>query len=846
MNPISPNNSPDYAALMQMASAAQIDEQVRSFLCEIAAPSNLSALLLVCTNVRDALAGARSAWGTSPEISALDSWDEPLDWLLSASIGNALRAQSSRALATFTDDRHPLWGWGLQKYPVYAALCNSANVNAAEYRLLQAHLMLANARLMRRHAPVAIFEAYEGEDEILSAYARSNSAAFAVRLISLKPAHLPTLATSKPPQEFAQHCRSLGLGSIGRITVDVTWGRNTTSHIFDAIDLAVFLEKALGKREQWTSESSSHYGPGDRLWVSGGVSDFSFLVLRSDYDIHDDSPQGKVHASRKRFSVTKELADTLLAADDDPLEDEDGEEIDGTNLGNLGKGEEPGDYQEVSTSWANHVEMANQQFPWTFGNLVPEELHELLVLNRNELLSKVAKGELTRDERLELEVLGLIHVIFWTGSTLEKAAKLRVVETFSKYQNDELLLKLGTETECAWWRIKAPLPDYKQEQADPEQGVDRDRSSYLELPDIGDCSELISALQHLRRLDIAHAKPGATLDPTRVFTPRAHRGAVNWMIAKRGCDSRVTPDRLAKCMVQRMLQVSKGDYSATAIATGNDLNLATVRLFYACRSARRLQRQYLKAALTLFKGLHGTLPSERKQRPKLHLARPDLYIGNRRCPTLESLRNAIDHLISEIRACEERNRKNDVVDHHNWFTLYTIWFFSYTTGIRGIKTPYLPISKVDRESGIATITDKDSGFGYRTKLAWLSPDLIEQMDFYRDFVSRSLRIPQQDWPCFLIDQKMRPIQVQPATLAPEMHKFLSFPVNIHRRVVSSELLDRGCPSEVVSAWMGHWHRGEEPWAGCSSFSFAEYRRCLEKYLVPLLSDDIGFRVVRSY
>lgn len=846
-----------------MASAAELGDEVRAFLCEIDAPANLTALLLVCDHVREALQEARSAWGPSSGISALDSWDRPLTWLLSQSVASNLAVLCSSASANFTNGRHPLLGWGLQRYPVYSALCNSSNngVKSTEYRLLQAHLMFANALLMRRHAPVAIYEAYEGGEEILIKCAQSYSAAFAVRLIGLKPEHLDTLDSTILPQDFAEHCRDLDSGE--QIYVEVTWGPKSSAHQFHAGDLAIFLEKALEEREQATINASSHYGPGNRLWVSGGISEFDFLVLQSGEEIFDRFPQGKAHTSRKRFSVNRQSAEELLALDDDPLEDEDGEEADDTDRGDLKQDEEPGDYQEVSTSWTNHVEMANQQFSWTFGSLVPEELKDLLVIKPSELLSAAKIRKLTQLERLDLEVLAFIQVMFWTGSSVERTRNLKVVYTFSKDQNDELLLKPATNSDCARWRIQAPLPDYKQEQTKPVHGVDRDRTTYLELPDVAGGSELVFALRALQESEAASEQSPRTPDPTRVFRAgsRQYRAAVNRRCRDNERSPRLNAERISKCMVQRVLQESKGDYSATAIVTGNDLNLATVRLFYACRSVRKLQRRYLKSALSLSRNLGRILP-DRKGRPKIFLEKPNNYIGNRICPTLESLKEAVISLIDDIRACEERSRKNHAVDHHNLFTLYTIWFFSYTTGIRGIRTPYLPLAEIDRKSCIATITDKDTGLGYRTKLTWISPDLIKQMDSYQDFLSRSLRFPKEDsesivsrsvrikkrnpWPCFFVDDQMNPLAVRPKTLEPIMRKYLSFPVNIHRRVVSSELLDRGCPPEVVSAWMGHWHRGEEPWAKFSTFAFSEYRHCLEQYLVPFLSKELGFGVVNTY
>ena len=89
------------------------------------------------------------------------------------------------------------------------------------------------------------------------------------------------------------------------------------------------------------------------------------------------------------------------------------------------------------------------------------------------------------------------------------------------------------------------------------------------------------------------------------------------------------------------------------------------------------------------------------------------------------------------------------------------------------------------------------------------------------------------------------VEVRPSTLAPIMREFLPFPVNIHRRFVSSELLDAGCPPEIVSAWMGHWHRGEEPWGKFSSFSFHDFTNGLKLFLDPLL-DELGFRAIQGH
>lgn len=132
-----------------------------------------------------------------------------------------------------------------------------------------------------------------------------SSCAAQCRLISLQTADPTTLEVSSQPKEFAGRCRELGDGDEGQITVDMTWVLRTTSHTFNVVDLEVFQGKALWGKEQWTNESSSHYGPGNRLLVSGGISDFDFFVLRSRDEISGHAPQGKKHTSRKRFSINR-------------------------------------------------------------------------------------------------------------------------------------------------------------------------------------------------------------------------------------------------------------------------------------------------------------------------------------------------------------------------------------------------------------------------------------------------------------------------------------------------------------------------------------------------------------
>jgi len=325
----------------------------------------------------------------------------------------------------------------------------------------------------------------------------------------------------------------------------------------------------------------------------------------------------------------------------------------------------------------------------------------------------------------------------------------------------------------------------------------------------------------------------------------------------------MTEGRLSRFLFTRVLATSGGDLSATAIITGNDVPLARVKLFYACRSITRMRELYTTSVIGVRNQLwasRGITPPEQA----LSILKPSeeacsifkedtAYIGNRLCPTLKTVQEAVQNLQFEIRRSARPKTDAEYQRHHNLVTLYTLLMFSYTTGVRGIATPYIDLSEIGPlllHTAPAllrtTLTDKDSGVGYKTRLVRITPMLFEQMNFYNDLVSRSPQIHHSSGlPCFFLDGALRPVEVRPRTIVPIMREFLPFPVNIHRRFVSSALLDAGCPPEVVSAWMGHWHRGEEPWGKYSSFSFGDFARVLGIFLDPLLK-DLKFVPIRAY
>ena len=192
----------------------------------------------------------------------------------------------------------------------------------------------------------------------------------------------------------------------------------------------------------------------------------------------------------------------------------------------------------------------------------------------------------------------------------------------------------------------------------------------------------------------------------------------------------------------------------------------------------------------------------------------------------------------------------EFVARHNLYTFYTVVLtFGICILARGVRTPYLHSSQVDWDpergegTGLAVITDKDSGSGYKSRLVWLPPLVLKQMRFYelylREMAERTgLDPPNCKKPCYFLSPDLKVLEVRPRTIETILRDDLPFPANWGRHLGCTVLRERGLDPEFIDAMMGHWWRGEESWGMFSSFSFATYRDQLKHILPNFLEEEL--------
>jgi hypothetical protein len=222
-----------------------------------------------------------------------------------------------------------------------------------------------------------------------------------------------------------------------------------------------------------------------------------------------------------------------------------------------------------------------------------------------------------------------------------------------------------------------------------------------------------------------------------------------------------------------------------------------------------------------------------------------LYTGSRACPNLNAVRTAIQTTRQSAREFVQLDLTADLPDNFvemfNRAVLYLVWHQFFAIATRGIRLPYIPLSDVCEISGVATLTDKDSGAGYKTRLVWMPPALLHHMRHTEPLIGSVRQHLQLDWdqelsPIFFLDEERRATEIRPKLIEDLSRDFFPFPSNTPRRVMRRLLRNSGLSSERIEVYLGHWLERREPWGKWSSFDYGDYFDSLRLHIPEILAD----------
>jgi len=478
----------------------------------------------------------------------------------------------------------------------------------------------------------------------------------------------------------------------------------------------------------------------------------------------------------------------------------------------------------------NQVIRDNKNFAFTYERLMPFELARIEVRCRRHLVRLLQLDTLYPHQQEKVCDLALLIGTLWLGKN--RARYITIIDDVDDRREVDYALVRPTENTPPMFRMHVEFPKYKwTQQSEPG---DRRRYPYVLLPDYFDLAKLL-----LQIYDVQLRHNPQDHENCRIF-PNGREQYVRLKKRLKDLDpsGRTTLTKISSAFSGYVMSLTGNDVVAAKMITGVDSRVSRVAMFYACRSQANINRLFHRCASWLAReiwkesGIQKEFPIE-----YLDPEWDSRYIGIRLCPTKDRVREAVSTLLVQMRRPEIGPQ-----EYHNLLTLYTVLFFGYATLIRGIVDPLVLPDDISSLTHMALVRDKTSDSGDKAKYVFIPLLLKDHLEYYSRHLRRPDLLKDSKRKLFFYKEEGGFDDVRPSTIAARLGKFLSFPAAVHRRFSFNELIEAGCPPEVVRICMGHSTIGDEPWSASSTFSFSRYRRTLDNYITPLV-ESLGFIAV---
>lgn len=328
--------------------------------------------------------------------------------------------------------------------------------------------------------------------------------------------------------------------------------------------------------------------------------------------------------------------------------------------------------------------------------------------------------------------------------------------------------------------------------------------------------------------------------------------------------TRLTAGRISSFIFETLADAPGSELTMAMCITGQHHQLGNTALHYTALPVNHLQEAYKKLADELLLS-----PTERRERTQTKAtAKITFCVGSRICPTRNTVQSLIAKLKSgicsqwaEIRTSPWRDPRK-LATFHNRLSFYTYTMVAFATGFRAVRNPLTRIGQIDKTTGFAVISDKDYEDQYNSRLVWLPDVCLEQLELFHRHCRRIRNnlleinpnlhrrlIEQDEFMVFLNEYLSTRVEISPGELRKRIYPRIpignstyKLPPNANRHYLRTHLLLQDCPPDIINSLLGHWELGEEPWSGLSGLSPYDFRKQLEKYLVPMMTED-GWQVI---
>ncbi len=514
------------------------------------------------------------------------------------------------------------------------------------------------------------------------------------------------------------------------------------------------------------------------------------------------------------------------------------------------------------------LDMAAQHFPWDYSQLTAGELTRLYreIEHRIEYF-RCGNGPKQIVEQQAVFAAMLLTSLF-LGQPLTQIRTIKRIDVSSLSELPSLaknskgsdtcaifLLPAGADTEdqLIAFLVPAKTPVLKVD-APQEEKPNQPRQACLLLPAPEILTSPLETLCRLRNRGNTERIFG--LEEKTVSTLKSEFFGA---FSAKYPNHRITTEKIRR-QLGEILVHQTNELTVKWLITSDDEGSAEPRMHYTRHDHDSLVAHYMRAAQSLaekahqlwkFCDLFPLAPEIRKQVA-------ECTVGCQFRVETSTLQNLITALQEELAIRQSELRSlDDIQRYHNAYTLYVWLFQSLTTTMRAIRSPdrMLNVKKdwrVQHSHLPAGLSDKDSDYEERARYVVIPKSLSIQLRHYQKHLAKYLAhcLHQSEAPeGFVIWEKhQKSYSVQP--LSPKWlgealkARGSNIPVNFHRAYLRSELIARGCPGEIIDAFMGHANRGELPFLRYSTFDYEKYRQQILGYLESIQT-SLGLKAIAS-
>jgi hypothetical protein len=299
--------------------------------------------------------------------------------------------------------------------------------------------------------------------------------------------------------------------------------------------------------------------------------------------------------------------------------------------------------------------------------------------------------------------------------------------------------------------------------------------------------------------------------------------------------------RLARALPQTIFDQTGGDHVLATYATMHSDPAGEDGRFYASPAILSVQIADRAAASEIADSLRsaGYDPGVNMD---VQPSDSSGYLGSPMCPTLESIAAFLAKLVKTVADANAillvGPDRDAYTTRHNAFAMLTFCVESIGTCHRPSHEGVPDLSEIDPSTGLLSIADKGSD---RARLGFVADSAFAQRRAYDDYIrgfdaEKHLGVHQQHSLFFVGFDGI----AVPPTLSSLAENGLPFVPNFARHLVKTVLSewcaagDKRVSQEKISALLGHFMAGEEPFGRHSTFRYRDFAVSMSQALESLL------------